>query len=105
VYLCKKENMQTEKTKSTKKAKPTNKVLNQILEKISVAKENKQKSVVVYTTSAKDYKVANVGAGFGSSDLKPKLLEAYKTIFSTYDVSTECVNLEEMAIQWVVKVK
>ena len=90
--------------KKAKAVKTTgNKELDKMLATLSTAKKSGVKSVVVYTTSKASHK-ANTGAnGFGVSDLKPKLLEAYKHLFCKYDVSTKPVDISEMAIDWIVK--
>jgi len=108
-------------TKATKTVKPTatktvakkttptkstgNKVLDGILQNISDAKKAGAKSVVVFTTNSSHYKANLSVIGFGSTDLKPKVLEAYKHIFCKFDVSTKLVNPNELAVEWIVKLK
>lgn len=80
-----------------------NKVLDGILGTIAKAKKDGLKSVVVFTTNDSHYKANDLG--FGSSDLKPKLLEAYKHIFCKYDVITKLVDPSTKAVEWVVRFK
>lgn len=89
---------------STEKPKTGNKVLNEILDKIQKATENEEKSVLVFTTNTKHYKTKGE-FGFSASDLKPKVLEAYRQIFCLYNLVTTCTNPNDMVVEWVVKLK
>lgn len=82
-----------------------NKRLEKFIKTIAIAREKKQKSVVVYTTKYSDYKVEEGLKGFGANHLKPKLYEAYKYLLTTYDVETVPVNINERVIDWVVSFK
>lgn len=79
--------------------------LGKMIAKIIVAKQNGEKSVVVYTTSKDSHKANTGGSGFGASDLKPKLLEAYKHLLVNYDLQTRLVSMTDMAVEWIVKIK
>lgn len=79
--------------------------LDKMIAKINEAKQNGEKSVVVYTTSKASHKANTGGSGFGASDLKPKLLEAYKHLLVNYDLQTRLVSIGDMVVEWVVKIK
>jgi hypothetical protein len=93
------------KLPTTRKVAVKQTELDKMIAKINEAKSNGQKSVVVYTTSKDSHKANTGGSGFGASDLKPKLLEAYKHLLVNYDLETKLVNMNEMAVEWVVKIK
>ena len=91
--------------KKTVKKSTGNKVLDGILQNIADAKKAGAKSAVVFTTNTSHHKANTASMGFGVSDLKPKVLEAYKHIFCKFDVSTKLVDMHEMAVEWIVKLK
>ncbi len=97
--------VKSSKTKTSPKS-TGNKELDKMLTKIETAKKNGEKSVIVFTTSKSSHK-ANKGNsfGFGASDLKPSLLSAYKYLSLSYDVDTRLVNPDDMAVEWIVKIK
>ena len=82
-----------------------NKVLDGILQNISDAKKAGAKSVVVFTTNETHYKQSKDPNGFGSSDLKPKVLEAYKHIFCKFDLNHKLVDINTKSVEWIVKLK
>jgi BRCT domain type II-containing protein len=90
-------------TKATKSA--TNKELDKMIAKVNEAKKNGEKSVVVFTTNKNSHKANTSSGGFGASDLKPKLYEAYKHMLVNYDVQTRPVSIPNMEIEWTVKIK
>ena len=94
----------SKKAPAKKAVKTTgNKVLDGILKNIADAKKAGAKSVVVFTTNETHYKESPIG--FGSGDLKPKVLEAYKHIFCKYDVTTKLVDPSTKSVEWIVKLK
>jgi hypothetical protein len=98
------------KTTAPKKdAKPVkstgNKELDKMLATIKEATKKGDKSVVVFTTNRSHHKAKVNELGISVSDLKPKFLEAYKHLFCKFDMSTKLVNIEEMAVEWIVKLK
>ena len=95
----------TPKKVVTSKKTSGNKVLDAILQNIVDAKKAGAKSVVVFTTNETHYKQSKDPNGFGSSDLKPKVLEAYKNIFCNFDVYNKLVDLNTKSVEWVVKLK
>lgn len=97
----------TVKKSTTKSAtSATNKELDKMIAKVNKAKESGEKSVVVYTTSKSSHKAKRESSmGFGVSDLKPKLYEAYKHMLLNYDVRTRPVDLSEMKVEWYVNIK
>jgi len=90
-------------TKATKSA--TNKELDKMIAKVNEAKKNGEKSVVVFTSNRNSHKANVSSEGFGASDLKPKLYEAYKHMLVNYDVQTRPVSIPNMEIEWIVKIK
>lgn len=90
------------KKATTTKASTTNKELDKMIAKVSQAKKDKEKSVVVFTTQKKHHKSNTQDMGFGVSDLKPKLYEAYKHMLCKYDVTTRLVSLSDMSVEWIV---
>ena len=90
---------------ATSKKTSGNKVLDAILQNIVDAKKAGSKSVVVFTTNETHYKQSKDPNGFGSSDLKPKVLEAYKNLFCNFDVNHKLVDLNTKSIEWIVKLK
>ena len=76
-----------------KKCKCPNKELDKMIAKVAIARENNEKSVSVFTTKRNHYKKELPQEGFGASDLKPKLYEAYKYMLLNYDVQTRPVNI------------
>jgi len=95
----------TPKKVATPKKTSGNKVLDAILQNIVDAKKAGAKSVVVFTTNETHYKQSKDPNGFGSSDLKPKVWEAYKNIFCNCDVYNKLVDLNNKSVEWVVKLK
>ena len=93
----KKENVDTKST--------TNKELDKMIAKMEKAKAKGEKTVVVFTTKASHHKKDLSPYGFGASDLKPKIYEAYKHMLLNYDVKTHPVNLSELAVEWIVEFK
>jgi BRCT domain type II-containing protein len=98
------------KTTAPKKdAKPVkstgNKELDKMLATIKEATKKGDKSVVVFTTNRSHHKAKTSEMGISVSDLKPKFLEAYKHLFCKFDMSTKLVDIEEMAVEWIVKLK
>ena len=92
--------------KKTATKSATNKDLDKMIAKVNKAKEGGEKSVVVYTTSKSSHKAKlESSIGFGVSDLKPKLYEAYKHMLLNYDVKTRPVDLSEMKVEWYVNIK
>jgi hypothetical protein len=82
-----------------------NKELDKMIAKVKKAKENGEKSVVVFTTKRSHHKKNLQPNGFGASDLKPKFYEAYKHMLLNYDVKTHPLNISELAIEWIVDLK
>jgi tRNA(Ser,Leu) C12 N-acetylase TAN1 len=97
------------KTTPKKDAKPVkstgNKELDKMLATIKEATKKGDKSVVVFTTNRSHHKANVSEMSISVHDLKPKLLEAYKHLFCKFDMSTKLVNIEEMAVEWIVKLK
>lgn len=97
------------KTTPKKDAKPVkstgNKELDKMLATIKEATKKGDKSVVVLTTNRSHHKANVSEMGISVHDLKPKLLEAYKHLFCKFDMMTKLVNIEEMAVEWIVKLK
>jgi hypothetical protein len=93
------------KAKSATKSATTNKELDKMIAKVNEAKKNGEKSVVVFTTNKNSHKANTSSGGFGASDLKPKLYEAYKHMLVNYDVQTRPVSIPNMEIEWIVKIK
>ena len=92
--------------KPAKAVKSTgNKELDKMLATMNEAKKNGQKSVVVFTTNRSHHKASVGENGFGASDLKPKLYEAYKHMLLKHDVTTRLVNPNEFQVEWIVKFK
>jgi hypothetical protein len=89
----------------TTKSATTNKELDKMIAKVNEAKKNGEKTVVVFTTDVKSHKANTSLGGFGASDLKPKLYEAYKHMLINYDVQTRPVDLGNMQVEWFVKIK
>jgi hypothetical protein len=89
----------------TTKSATTNKELDKMIAKVNEAKKNGEKSVVVFTTNKNSHKANTSSGGFGASDLKPKLYEAYKHMLVNYDVQTRPVSIPNMEIEWTVKIK
>ena len=89
----------------TTKSATTNKELDKMIAKVNEAKKNGEKSVVVFTTNKNSHKANTSSGGFGASDLKPKLYEAYKHMLVNYDVQTRPVSIPNMEIEWIVKIK
>jgi hypothetical protein len=96
-------------TAPKKDAKPVkstgNKELDKMLATIKEATKKGDKSVVVFTTNRSHHKAKTSEMGFGVHDLKPKLLEAYKHLFCKFDMMTKLVDINEMAVEWIVKLK
>jgi len=96
-------------TAPKKDAKPVkstgNKELDKMLATIKEATKKGDKSVVVFTTNRSHHKAKTSEMGFGVYDLKPKLLEAYKHLFCKFDMMTKLVDINEMAVEWIVKLK
>ena len=97
------------KTTPKKDAKPVkstgNKELDKMLATIKEATKKGDKSVVVFTTNRSHHKANVSEMSISVHDLKPKLLEAYKHLFCKFDMITKLVNIEEMAVEWIVKLK
>lgn len=97
------------KTTPKKDAKPVkstgNKELDKMLATIKEATKKGDKSVVVLTTNRSHHKANVSEMGMSVHDLKPKFLEAYKHLFCKFDMMTKLVNIEEMAVEWIVKLK
>jgi hypothetical protein len=97
------------KTTPKKDAKPVkstgNKELDKMLATIKEATKKGDKSVVVFTTNRSHHKAKTSEMGISVSDLKPKFLEAYKHLFCKFDMSTKLVDIGEMAVEWIVKLK
>lgn len=91
-----------EVTKAPVKKAVVNKELAAMVAKIDEAKSQGKKSLVVYTTKAEDHK-AESNSGFGVTDLKPKLLAAYKELFCKYNLSTKLVSIGEKKVDWIIK--
>jgi hypothetical protein len=98
--------------KAVKPAKPAkavkstgNKELDKMLATMNEAKKNGQKSVVVFTTNRSHHKASVGENGFGASDLKPKLYEAYQHMLLKHDVTARLVNPNEFQVEWIVKFK
>lgn len=92
--------------KSKNTTKSTNRTLDKMIAKIKKAKKKGKERVVVFTTDRSSYKKNTSSAsGVGSSDLKNKLYEAYKTLLCEYNVKTEPVNLMNHEINWYVELK
>jgi len=92
--------------KDVKPVKSTgNKELDKMIATIKEATKKGDKSVVVFTTNRSHHKAKVNELGISVSDLKPKFLEAYKHLFCKFDMSTKLVNIEEMAVEWIVKLK
>jgi hypothetical protein len=91
--------------KKDKKCKCSNKELDKMIAKIAIAREKHENSIVVFTTKRSHYKKDLPPNGFGASDLKPKLYEAYKHMLLNYDVKTHPVNIAELAVDWIVDLK
>lgn len=92
-------------TKNKTKKSTANKALDKMIAKLEVAKKNGEKSVVVFETKRSSHKAKTNSYGFGVEDLKPKLYEAYKYMLINYDVRTRLVSLNEMKVEWIVKIK
>jgi hypothetical protein len=88
-----------------KKTGPVNKELEKMIATMNAAKKAGEKSVVVFTTSVSNHKKTANRNGFGVSDLKPKLYEAYKYFLCKHDVTARLVDNSEMAVEWIVKLK
>ena len=82
-----------------------NKELDKMIAKMEKAKAKGDKTVVVFTTKASHHKKDLPPFGFGASDLKPKIYEAYKHMLLNYDVKTHPVNISELAVDWIVDLK
>jgi hypothetical protein len=97
------------KTTPKKDAKPVkstgNKELDKMLTTIKEATKKGDKSVVVFTTNRSHHKANVSEMSISVHDLKPKLLEAYKHLFCKFDMITKLVNINEMAVEWIVKLK
>lgn len=97
------------KTSPKKDAKPVkstgNKELDKMLTTIKEATKKGDKSVVVFTTNRSHHKANVSEMSISVHDLKPKLLEAYKHLFCKFDMITKLVNINEMAVEWIVKLK
>ena len=97
------------KTTPKKDAKPVkstgNEELDKMLATIKEATKKGDKSVVVFTTNRSHHKANVSEMSISVHDLKPKLLEAYKHLFCKFDMITKLVNIEEMAVEWIVKLK
>lgn len=93
------------KKEAAKKPGTGNKALDLMLAKIKTATSNGEKSVVVFTTSKEDHKLNTPSGGFGVTDLKPKLVEAYKHLFCQFDLTTKPVSLSELKVEWIVNIK
>jgi hypothetical protein len=97
------------KTAPKKDAKPVkstgNKELDKMLATIKEATKKGDKSVVVFTTNRSHHKAKTSEMGISVHDLKPKLLEAYKHLFCKFDMMTKLVDINEMAVEWIVKLK
>jgi len=92
--------------KKNKKEKSVNKELDKMLSVMVDAKKDGQKSVVVFTTERKHYKTKlSSDFGFTSQDLKPKFYEAYKYFLCEHDATTRLLNLDDLSVEWVVKLK
>ena len=91
--------------KKDKKCKCSNKELDKMIAKVAIARENGENRIVVFTTKRSHYKKDLPLNGFGASDLKPKLYEAYKYMLLNYDVKTHPVNISELAVDWIVDLK
>ena len=98
--------VKTTPKKDTKPVKSTgNKELDKMLVIIKEATKKGDKSVVVFTTNRSHHKANVSEMSISVHDLKPKLLEAYKHLFCKFDMITKLVNIEEMAVEWIVKLK
>ena len=93
------------KSAEVKKTAPVNKELDKMIATMNAAKKAGEKSVVVFTTNTSHHKKTANRNGFGVSDLKPKLYEAYKYFLCKHDVTTRLVDNSEMAVEWIVKLK
>lgn len=96
------------KTKKTKSSVETtgNKELDKMLAVMAEAKKSGEKNVVVFTTERKHYKKEMASElGFSAGDLKPKFYEAYKYFLCNHDATTRLLNPEELAVEWIVKLK
>ena len=98
--------VKTTPKKDTKPVKSTgNKELDKMLATIKEATKKGDKSVVVFTTNRSHHKANVSEMSISVHDLKPKLLEAYKHLFCKFDMITKLVNINEMAVEWIVKLK
>jgi aspartyl-tRNA synthetase len=89
--------------KKSVKSATGNTELDAMLATIKEATRKGEKKIVVFTT-AKEHHKDNVGSGgFGVTDLKPKFLEAYKHLLCKFNLSTNLVNPNELAVEWIVK--
>ena len=103
--VAKKSATKAKSAAKTTKSATTNKELDKMIAKVNEAKKNGEKTVVVFTTDVKSHKANTSLGGFGASDLKPKLYEAYKHMLINYDVQTRPVDLGNMQVEWFVKIK
>ena len=92
-------------TKNKTKKSTANKALDKMIAKLEVAKKNGEKSVVIFETKRSSHKAKTNSYGLGVEDLKPKLYETYKHMLINYDVRTRLVSLNEMKVEWIVKIK
>jgi hypothetical protein len=103
--VAKKSATKAKSAAKTTKSATTNKELDKMIAKVNEAKKNGEKSVVVFTSNRNSHKANVSSEGFGASDLKPKLYEAYKHMLVNYDVQTRPVSIPNMEIEWIVKIK
>lgn len=85
--------------------KKSEKLYNSCLKEIKEGKKSGKKLVTIYTTNLKDYKKSVGNNGFGSSSLKPSILEVYKKLFTKFDITTNLVSFSEKKVEWIVKIK
>ncbi len=70
---------------------------------IKEAQKNKQKSLVVFTTNRSHHKDNITSDGISVNDLKAKYLEAYKHLLCNFNLSTKLVDINDHAVEWIVK--
>jgi hypothetical protein len=91
---------------SKNSSKSTNRALDKMIAKIEKAKKKGKERILVFTTDRNSYKRnLSIASGFGSSDLKNKLYEAYKTLLCEYNLKTEPANVMNHEIKWYVELK
>ena len=82
-----------------------NKELDNMLAIIEEARKKGGKSVVVFTTNSKHHKSNTNDKGFGVNDLKPRFLKAYEYLLCNFGVKTKLISMENMSVEWIVKLK